>query len=346
MNAAYPTQSKNMGHNILLEPQNVSFSTSEAQTILEAAQQHNVSLQKGCVAGVCRVCKLKLISGDIDYLVGSTVCLTEREVSDNYFLPCCAIARSDIICSAGTAYGATSQQHPKEGVVVIYKERRGSVFIVRLKLSRHSRMAASPGQYIDVEAGENIFRSYSIANVPQRDGFIELHIRYRQGGVFSERLKDVIKLNDVLWIKGPQGDFILDESSGRDLLFMATGTGLAPIQAMLTCGLIKSDKRIHLYWGARCPQDLYFLEVIRDLESRYEHFCFTPVWSRAVADDRWKSGMGYVQDCAKNTIGCLKDFDVYACGSPAMIQEAFREFTTTCELPVAQFHSDAFYCHT
>lgn len=332
-----------MGHNIFLESHSINFAAREDQTILEAAQQHHVGLQKGCVAGVCRVCKLKLIAGDIEYRAGATVCLTEREVNEHYFLPCCAVARSDIICSTGSTYGAAAPQHPKEGVVVIFKERRGSVFVVRLKLSRYSRMEPMPGQYVEVEMGDKVCRSFSIANVPQRDGFIELHVRYRPDGVFSERLKEVIELNDVLWIKGPYGDFVLDESSNRHLLFIATGTGMAPIQAMLTSGRIRCDQAIHLYWGATCAQDLYFMEMIRDLQSRYERFYFTPVLSRATVDDHWPGATGYVQHCAKNRIGCLKNFDVYACGSPLMIQDAFREFTTLCHLPPVQFHSDAFY---
>ncbi|POA20285.1 CDP-6-deoxy-delta-3,4-glucoseen reductase [Pseudomonas sp. FW300-N1A1] len=333
-----------MVYNVFLQSDEVTFSANEHETILESAKRQNINLQQGCVKGVCRVCKLKLISGGVEYRSGSTVCLTEDEVAGNYFLPCCAIATSDIVCatnSQGTGVARVSRR--KEGVLVVHKEEKGSVFILRLKLSVHTMIVANPGQYIEVEVGDGLFRAYSIANIPHKDGVVELHVRYRRGGVFSERLKHSIQLNDVLWIRGPYGDFKLDDASERNLLFIATGTGFSPILSMLASGTIDSGRVIHFYWGGRSYEDLYFLESIASLINDYKSLHFKPVLSSPSRWDDWEGMVGYVQNCVMDGIDCLRDFDVYACGSPDMIQDAFNLFTTQCNLPAGQFYSDAFY---
>ncbi|WP_258019362.1 FAD-binding oxidoreductase [Pseudomonas chlororaphis] len=225
----------------------------------------------------------------------------------------------------------------------MYKEDKGSVFILRLKLSAHTMIAADPGQYIEVEVGDGVFRAYSIANIPHKDGVIELHVRYRQNGAFSERLKHSVQLNDVLWIRGPYGDFKLDCTSERKLLFIATGTGFSPILSMLASGAINDERVIHFYWGGRFHEDLYFLDSILSLVNDYKNLYFNPVLSSPSRLDGWKGMVGHVQNCVVGEIDCLRGFDVYACGSPGMIQDAFNLFTTQRNLPAGQFYSDAFY---
>jgi len=329
-----------MSFSIYIDSDEVAFVANEGETILESAKNNNVNLRDGCVKGICRVCKMILVSGDIKYPQGSTICLTSDEIVENYILPCCALPQSDLVCSQDNSM--SGKKYIKEGVLVISKEDKGSVCILRLKLSASSSFSARPGDYIEVEFGVNKYRKYSVANNPRRDGYVELHIRYREGGAFSKHLRNSIVLNDVLWIRGPYGETTFNLASKRALLLIATGTGLAPILSMLRSEHIDSNREILLYWGCRYSEDLYYMDTISSVIDKFARLEFVPILSRP-AEGNWEGVVGYVQNCVLDEVNSLHSFDVYACGSPEMIQDAFNIFTKHLSLPASQFYSDAFY---
>jgi CDP-4-dehydro-6-deoxyglucose reductase len=227
--------------------------------------------------------------------------------------------------------------------VVLSKERRGEVFVLKLQLSGRTRIRPAPGQYIEIESGRGACRAYSVANIPQCDGCLELHVKRREGGQFSHRHCEVLNPGDVLWIHGPYGDFTLRPESARPVLFVATGTGFSPVKAMLASGLLARSRTVRVYWGGRVRADWYFADMIEDLASRYDDFQFRPVLSRPSGNDGWFGRAGHVQKWVESEIGDLRDYEVYACGSPQMVRDAFEVFTTRCALPAAHYRADAFY---
>lgn len=311
-------------------------------TVLEAAQDAGIKLQHGCLVGTCRLCRTRLLKGKIEYLSGFSSCLSDAEVAENYFLPCCATATSDIVCEQDV-WSTTPKTH-KEGSILLDKQLYGKVFVLTLQLSAHTHINPIPGQYIYVESSCGISRAYSIANIPQVDGRIELHVRWHDNGIFSHYVCDSINIGDVLWIYGPYGDFILNQNSSRSILFIATGTGFSPIKAILESGAIPRDRIIKLYWGGRGISDWYFKTSIANLSSKYDNFEFVPVLSRPDILDCWSGRIGHVQNWIESDINDLSGYDVYACGTPDMISDTFELLVARCRLSADQFRADSFYC--
>jgi CDP-4-dehydro-6-deoxyglucose reductase, E3 len=181
-------------------------------------------------------------------------------------------------------------------------------------------------------------RSYSLAAAPAADHMLELHVRAVDGGVMSRYWFEQAKLNDLLRLHGPLGTFFLRDIAGCDLVFLATGTGMAPVKAMLE-DLAQRDgaeqpRSISVYWGARAEVDFYWDPNSLGLPLRH-----VPVHSRPGPD--WAGTRGHVQQAALAQVLPLDEVRVYACGSDAMIQSARAAFLAA-GLADRHFHADAF----
>jgi CDP-4-dehydro-6-deoxyglucose reductase len=213
------------------------------------------------------------------------------------------------------------------------------VLRVMLRLPPTSVFEYFAGQYVDVIGAEGLRRSYSIANAPRADKQIELHIREVRDGAMSRYWFQQAKTNDLLRLRGPLGTFFLRRQAGKDLVLLATGTGIAPVKAILenlaAMPLDALPRTVTVYWGGRRSADLYWhppentgMQVVR-------------VLSRA--NDDWTGERGHVQDVMLRKHAYLADTLVYACGSDAMIHGAQAKLRAA-GLPDRQFHSDAFVC--
>jgi CDP-4-dehydro-6-deoxyglucose reductase len=210
---------------------------------------------------------------------------------------------------------------------------------VALRLPSASALEFLPGQYIDVIGAEGLRRSYSIANAPRQDKQIELHIRDVPAGAMSHYWFHEANVNDLLRLRGPLGTFFLRGQAGMNLVLLATGTGIAPVKAILESLFGGSDdmlpRSVTVYWGGRHREDLYWQPP------QYPGLRYVPVLSRAGED--WIGERGHVQDVMLREHGYLDDTLVYACGSDAMIHGA-QASLLAAGLPNRQFHSDAFVC--
>lgn len=212
------------------------------------------------------------------------------------------------------------------------------VLRVILRLPPNQKLDYHPGQYIDVIGKDGLRRSYSVANAPVIDMSIELHIRRVPEGAMSQYWFEEAKTNDLLRLNGPLGTFFLRDVSGMDLILLVTGTGMAPIKAMLeglaTGPRARLPRSISVYWGGRIRQDLYWNPAEAGLALRY-----VPVLSRG--DSSWAGARGHVQQAVLQSGATLEDAVVYACGSLAMIDDA-RAQLVAAGLNGGRFYSDAF----
>jgi CDP-4-dehydro-6-deoxyglucose reductase len=220
------------------------------------------------------------------------------------------------------------------------------VAIVRLKLPANERLQFLAGQYIDFLLKDGHRRSFSLATPPHADELLELHIRHVPGGFFSDALFTQYKGREILRFEGPLGTFYLREESDKPIIFVAGGTGFAPIKAVIEHALyhdIQSTRPIVLYWGVRSKQDLY----LPDLPGRWQSAhpdCFTyiPVLSEPQPQDAWPGRTGFVHRAVLDDFADLSGYQVYACGGPGMIDAARRDFTTLRGLPPEDFFADSF----
>lgn len=331
-----------MTHTITL-PDQTTFTANDGETVLAAAARQNLNLPHSCKSGACGQCKAELVSGDIQMGEHSEQALSEAEKAQGKILMCCTTAQSDISINI-PGYNANSlpvRTLPARIESMVFKH---DVALLKLALPKAPLFAFYAGQYIDLLLPGNVSRSYSIANSPDQEGILELHIRRRENGICSEMIfgsEPKVKEKGIVRIKGPLGSFTLQEGSGKPIILLATGTGYAPIRSILL-DLIRQDssRAVHFYWGARHQDDLYALEEAQELTGRLKNARFTPVLSKAA--EGWQGEKGYVQTAAAKDYPDLSSYEVYACGSVAMTESAKFVLTAQCNLPETTFYSDAF----
>lgn len=251
-----------MNHTVTL-PDQTTFAAGDGETVLSAAARQNLNLPHSCKNGVCGQCKAELASGDIQMGGHSEQALSEAEKAQGKILMCRTTAQSDISlnipgCKADALPVRTL---PARIESIVFKH---DVALLKLALPKAPPFAFYAGQYIDLLLPGNVSRSYSIANSPDQEGILELHIRRRENGVCSEMIfgsEPKVKEKGIVRVKGPLGSFTLQEDSGKPVILPATDTGYAPIRSILL-DLIRqnSSRAAHFYWGARHQDDLYALE--------------------------------------------------------------------------------------
>ena len=217
------------------------------------------------------------------------------------------------------------------------------VIRVTLNLPAETAFDYQPGQYLAVASDDGRHRCFSMA-APPASGLLELHVRHWPGGGFSAWLADGARIGDRIQIDGPYGNFVWRSQESAGVILLATGTGIAPLIAMLTGTLADPDARapIRLYWGVRRHADLYRALLFRRWEKQHPRFSFTPVVSRRDNADSEGPGAMRVQDIALAEIATLRGVDVYASGSPAMVKDARAKFLARADLSPERFFSDAF----
>ena len=191
-------------------------------------------------------------------------------------------------------------------------------------------------------------RSYSMANAPHAvkaagvDG-LELHIRHMPGGLFTDQVFGSLKEKDILRVEGPHGTFFLRDDSERPLIFLASGTGFAPIKAMIEDMAHRGISRpTTLYWGCRAKADLYLHDWAVAQAAALPWLQYVPVLSDALPDDAWTGRTGFVHQAVLADHRSLAAHEVYACGAPVMVQAARDDFTAKAGLNPDHFYADAF----
>ena len=326
----------------VIQPSGHSFQIETHETILEAAIKHGYNLPYSCRDGVCGTCKGKVVTGQVDYGKYLASTLTDAEKSVGMALFCCAKPLSDLIIECREVH-AVKDIPVKTLPCRVQKMERPApdVMVLSLKLPANERLQFLAGQYIDILLKEHKPRSFSLANAPHDDAFLELHVRNIAGGAFTQYVFETMKERDILRFKGPLGTFFLREDTHKPIIFVASGTGFAPIKAIIEHALYIGVKRsMHFYWGGRKLAELYMLEKARQWES--SGIKFTPVLSEALPEDAWKGRTGFVHQAVLDDYSDLSAYEVYVCGAPVVVEAAQRDFTTQRGLPSDAIFSDAF----
>ena len=223
------------------------------------------------------------------------------------------------------------------------------VTIVKLQLPATERMQFLAGQYVEFILRDGKRRSYSIANPPHEEGPIELHIRHMPGGAFTDYVfgakegAPAMKERDILRFEGPLGSFFLREESDKPIILLASGTGFAPIKAIVEhAQFIGSTRPMTLYWGGRRPQDLYMHAKAEEWARTIPGFTYVPVVSNALPEDAWTGRTGFVHQAVMADHPDLSNHEVYACGAPVVINSARADFAAQCQMHPDAFFADSF----
>ena len=336
-----------MSFTVTVVPANRSFTVERDEPILVAAIRQGVGLPYGCRDGACGSCKSRLLEGRVIHGAHQHKALSIAEEESGLILACCATPQSDCVVEARSVPGAGEHPILKLPSRVISIERVApDVAVLKLQLPANQNLQYRAGQYVEFILRDGARRSYSMANAPHLLGTppaIELHLRHMPGGKFTDHVFSAMKEKDILRMEGPFGSFFLREDCDKPIVLLASGTGFAPIKAVIEhmrhLGLTRPTT---LYWGGRRPQDLYMHRWCETATAEMPHLRYVPVVSDATPEDAWAGRVGFVHRAVMDDFPDLSGHQVYACGAPIVIDSAQRDFVQQCGLPADEFYADSF----
>ena len=329
---------------ITVKPSEVTFLAHRGETILAAALRAEVLLPHSCQDGACGSCKCLRLAGEVVQGTHQSKALSLHEQQQGMVLTCCAFAHSDVVLeSPQVGSGGPMRVRKLPARVRTMQRKSQDVMLLSLQLPANDGLIYRPGQYDEVKLANGSQRSYSMANAPGVGACVlEFHVRHRPGGRFTDALFGTMKEGDIVRIEGPYGSFFLREDSDRPIIFLASGTGLAPIKAIIEHMHSRGMKRpAVLYWGGYRPHDLYLEPWINEQLAAMPQLRYVPVVSDALAQDAWQGRTGFVHLAVLEDFADLSRHQVYACGAPVMV-EAARGAFLQAGLPSEQFFADAF----
>jgi CDP-4-dehydro-6-deoxyglucose reductase, E3 len=336
-----------MTFQITLQPAGRTFDVPRDEAILPAAIRQGIGLPYGCRDGACGSCKSKLLEGRVIHGAHQLKALSVAEEEAGFILTCCATPQSDCVVEARSVPGAGEYPVLKMPSRVLSIERPAAdVAVLRLQLPANQNLQYRAGQYVEFILRDGARRSYSMANAPHALGSppsIELHVRHMPGGKFTDHVFSAMKEKDILRMEGPFGSFFLRDDTDKPMVLLASGTGFAPIKALIQQLQHKASTRpAVLYWGCRRKADLYQHDWCLQAAADMPQLRYVPVLSEPTAADAWTGRTGFVHQAVMADLPDLSGHEVYACGAPIMVESAQRDFVQRCGLPEDAFFADAF----
>ena len=336
-----------MSFNVSVLPSGRSFSANADEPLLAAAIRQGIGLPYGCKDGACGSCKCKKIEGAVVHGTHQLKALSAEEEANGFILTCCGVAHRDVVIESRQVTDESAFPIRKMPSRVSSMVRAShDVMVIRLQLPASDVLKYHAGQYVEFLLRDGDRRSYSMANAPHTQAEtpgLELHVRHMAGGKFTEHVFGVMKEKEILRIEGPYGSFFLREDSDKPMVLLASGTGFAPIKALIEHMQYKNITRpAVLYWGGRRPGDLYMNDWVQAKVAEMPNLRYVPVISDALAEDGWTGRTGFVHQAVLEDFADLSAHQVYACGAPVVVESARADFSALAGLPAEEFFADPF----
>jgi CDP-4-dehydro-6-deoxyglucose reductase len=335
-----------MSFSVTVQPSGRTFTANADEALLAAAIRQGIGLPYGCKDGACGSCKCKKISGTVTHGPHQLKALSLEEASNGFILTCCATADSDLVLESRQVTDESAFPVKKMPTRVSSLSKVShDVMLVRLQLPASDLFKYHAGQYVEFLLRDGDRRAYSMGNAPHTqvdNPGVELHIRHMPGGKFTDQVFGSLKEKDILRIEGPFGSFYLREDSDKPMVLLASGTGFAPIKAIIEHLQFKGITRpAVLYWGGRRPADLYMHDWVLAKVAEMPNLSYVPVVSDALPEDAWTGRTGFVHSAVLQDFADLSGHQVYACGAPIVVDSAQTAYAAA-GLPEGEFYADSF----
>jgi len=328
-----------MVFNVRTQPGGQVFEVATGESVLDAALRQGVGLPYGCRNGQCGSCAAKVLRGEVSYPAGEPEALPGQAAGT--CLTCRAVPASDLVLEV-VAVETIAEVPVRTLPCRVARKEQLNHDVVRLylKLPEGQRLQFFAGQYLDFLLKDGRKRSFSIANAPHDDEYIELHVRHVPGGAFTDYVFEDMQEKTILRIQAPLGTFVLREGSARPMIFVGGGTGFAPIKGMLEHAFhVGIANPMHLYWGVRARRDLYLADLPQRWAVEHKNLTYTAVLSEPDAD--WQGRTGFVHQAVVSDHPDMRGCDVYISGPPAMVNAA-RDAFLALGVTMDHLFSDAF----
>ncbi|CAM4135430.1 CDP-6-deoxy-delta-3,4-glucoseen reductase [Bordetella tumbae] len=329
-----------MQHEIHCRPLGLTYTCGEDETLLAAALRQGHIVPHSCSSGRCGTCKVRILEGDVERATPKDCALTPAEEAEGLALLCQSRAHSPVTLELNMI-DETADIPVRRIMSRVHELERvaSDVMRITLKLAEGDAVKFAAGQHVNVVLGASVRRCVSIANSPGQDGFVELHLK-NYGGVLSTHVFEKLKAGDLIRMEGPLGIFAIRRSTERPIVFVASGTGFAPIKAMVEQLIHEGSRRpVAFYWAGRRPADLYMDELARSWEAR-AGLRYVPVLAQPLPEDQWQGKTGFVQDVIAQDFPDLSGHELYICGAPILIDSARKVLQERCGL--RDFYTDEF----
>ena len=335
-----------MSFNITVQPSGRTYAAEPDEALLAAAIRHGIGLPYGCKDGACGSCKCKKLEGTIVQGTHQLKALSVEEAEQGFILTCCATATSDVVIESRNVTDESAFPIKKMPTRVASLAKASTdVVVLRLQLPAAEVFKYHAGQYVEFMLRDGARRAYSMANAPHTQAEtpqVELHIRHTPGGKFTDHVFGAMKEKEILRVEGPFGSFYLREESNKPMVLLASGTGFAPIKAIIEHMQFKRITRpAVLYWGGRRPSDLYMHDWVVAKVAEMPNLRYVPVVSDALAEDAWTGRTGFVHNAVLQDFSDLSGHQVYACGAPIVVDSAQTAYLQA-GLPDDEFFADSF----
>lgn len=291
--------------------QDLKFELQEHENVLTGLENQGQSIPSSCRSGVCQSCMLQAVSGTPP--AASQQGLKDTLIQQNYFLACKCIPDNDLEV-------ALPSDSSISVLVSVIDKQQLSEDVLGLRLKPTEPFTCNPGQYINL-LKDGLIRSYSVANLPDEDGYLELHIKRMPNGQMSNWLHDTLAVNEEISIRGPAGSCFYSASNDNDfpLLLAGTGTGLAPLEGIARDALRNGHKgEITLIHGASSSSSIYHEEELTDLANIHRNFNY----QQSLRDDS-NPERADLSALLKSSLAAqdLQQARVFLCGAPELVNK-------------------------
>lgn len=301
-----------------------SLTVKGGSSLLSSLSEQGIFIPSACGGkATCGLCKVKILDGAGPLLPTEEPYLSEQERADGYRLSCQVKVKQNLVLYIPEAlFNIRAYQAKVTQIDQLTHDIKG----LRLSLIEPDSIRFKAGQYVQLytrpfgKVKETVFRAYSMASVPSEKNEIELIVRRVPDGICTTFVHEALSVGDTVKISGPFGDFYL-RGDAKDLIFIAGGSGLAPIRSLILDIIEKElPYQMIFFFGAVTRKDLYYLDFFHDLAEKNSQFTFVPALSSPEPEDQWEGETGLITDVVARHIDDASDKEAYLCGSPGMIQ--------------------------
>ncbi|NQT92089.1 MAG: 2Fe-2S iron-sulfur cluster binding domain-containing protein [Lentisphaerae bacterium] len=293
------------------------------RSLLSTLKDEKIFIPSACGGrGSCGLCTVTVAEGAGDPLPTELPWLSPEQRKTGVRLSCQVKVKNDLrILIPEELFNVT--QYTAE--VVSIRDLTHDIKEVQLSLLDPPEMSFKAGQFMQFEVPEYelteepVYRAYSLSSAPSSQDTAELEIRYVPGGICTTYVHQHLEKGDKVTINGPYGDFHLQETD-REILFIAGGSGMAPVKSiLLDMAEHGNARRTRYFFGAKSLRDLFLVEEMRELEKRLPSFEFVPALSEPLPEDHWSGETGLITEVVNRHIDNGNNLEAYLCGSPLMI---------------------------
>jgi Na+-transporting NADH:ubiquinone oxidoreductase subunit F len=321
----------NYGEVTVIINKDTQLKAQGGRPLLSTLMEQKVFIPSACGGrGSCGLCKVKIESDVGDYLPTELSWITEADMKENIHLSCQLKVKKDIAIRIPEELFNVKEYVTE---VVSLVDLTYDIKQVTLRLTESQEIQFTAGQYIQFQVpeyeltSEPVYRAYSMSSQPSRKNEVELEIRLVPNGICTTFVFNHLKVGDTVRFNGPYGEFHLRDTN-RDILFIAGGSGMAPIKSILHNMVEKNNTRKTTYFfGARAVRDLFLVEEMREIEKRLPNFTFIPALSNPLPEDNWKGETGLITDVLDRHLKTGANLEAYLCGSPGMIDASVKVLT-------------------